>query len=294
MNRQHSQVKVFAYRDYRLFLKDWFEHSKMERRGFSHRSFANKAGFKTSNFLLLVIKNKRNLTEESLAKVIQGLDLNKQESEFFRNLVFLNQASAPGDRDQYYQRMIQSKKFSELKPIEKQQYQYYSKWYHPVIRELVCSREFDGTAEWISDRLYPQITPAQCAKSIELLENLGFIKKNSANRYEQASSIISTGAELHSLIIHNYHTAMLDLTKLIMNQLPVHQRDTSTLTLGVKKERIPQLRESIRRFRQEILSMVASDHEPEEVAQLNIQFFPVTRQWRDKTDKPSGSFDDNE
>ena len=63
-----------------------------------------------------------------------------------------------------------------------------------------------------------------------------------------------------------------------MDKISTRHRDVSTLTLGVKRERIAQLKDKIREFRQEILQMVSVDTEPEEVVQLNMQFFPVTKE----------------
>ncbi|MBI2340262.1 MAG: TIGR02147 family protein [Deltaproteobacteria bacterium] len=276
-NGGKSALSIFEYRDYRAYLKDWYGEAKRSRASFSFRSFAKKAGFHTSNFLMLVMKGKRNLTEESLKKFIVGLSLNKQEQEFFRNLVFFNQAGRHEDKNFYYQRLLQSKKFSQLKPIEKRQYEYYSAWYHPAVRELVVSREFDGTPEWIAGRLSPPITRAQAEKSIELLEGLGLIQKNGDGRFRQASSIVTTGPELTSVVVHNYHKILLDLSKEVMDRLSMGHRDASSMTLGVKRERLPQLRAKIREFRQEILKLVANDTEPEEVALLNIQLYPVTK-----------------
>ena len=268
---------IFEYSDYRQFLKDWFLAGKKTRASVSYRSFSKKAGFHSSNFIMLVIQGKRNLSEESLTKCIAALNFNKQEGEFFRNLVFLNQAKTHQDKNFYYQRLLQSRKFNELKPIEKQNYEYYGAWYHPVVRELVVSKGFDGTPEWIARHLSPEITPAQAAKSIELLESLKFIRKMPANRWEQVSPIVSTGPELTSVVVHNYHKLLLDLSKEVMDKLSFKDRDASSLTLGVKKEKLPRLRAKIREFREEILKMVADDHEPEEVVLLNIQFYPVTK-----------------
>lgn len=277
MRQGNSRVNVFEYRDYRVFLKEWYRKAKESRGSYSYRTFAKKAGFHSSNFMMLVIQGKRNLTEESLKKFITGLDLNKQEQDFFRNLVFFNQAETHEDKNFYYQRLLQSKKFSQLKPIERQQYEYYSTWYHPVVRELVVSKGFDGTSEWISKRLSPSVPTAQVAKSIELLERLRFIERVDGNRWRQASTIVSTGPEIGSVVVHNYHKSLLDLSKEMMDQLSMDDRDVSALTLGVKRDRIPELKARVRDFRQEILKTVSDDTEPEEVIQLNIQFFPVTK-----------------
>lgn len=275
----HSQTSgpnLFTYRDYRQFLKDWYQQAKKSRGSYSYRLFARKAGFKTSNFLLLVMQGKRNLTEESLTKTITGLGLNKQEQEFFRSLVFFNQAKTHQEKDFYYQKLLQSKKFSQLRPIEKQQYDYYSTWYHPVVRELIASKECDGTPEWIAKHLFPSITPAQAAKSIELLEKFEFIQKTENGRWKQASTLLSTGPELSSIIVLNYHKSLLHLTQQILELVAPAERDVSTMTLGILKSRKVELKKKIQEFRREILKMVANDAEPEEVIQLNIQLFPVT------------------
>ncbi|MBI2083488.1 MAG: TIGR02147 family protein [Deltaproteobacteria bacterium] len=277
MNRNQNPVSVFEYRDYRVFLRDWYKAAKEARGSFSFRAFAKKAGFQTSNFLMLVIQGKRNLTEESLKKFIVGLGLNKQEQEFFRNLVFFNQAKTHHDKNFYYQKLLQSKKLNQLKPIEKEEYEYYSTWYHPVIRELVISKDFDGTPEWIAKKIFPSVAPAHVLKSIELLEKMEFIRKNGDGRWEQVSTLVSTGPELTSVVVHNYHKSLLDLSKEVMDQLSLQYRDVSSLTLGVKRERLGELRTKIREFRQEILKLASADVEPEEVVLLNMQLFPVTR-----------------
>ncbi|MBU0506505.1 MAG: TIGR02147 family protein [bacterium] len=277
MGRQKSNISVFEYSDYRTYLKNWYEEAKKGNGGFSYRQFSKKAGFSTSNFLMLVIKGQRNLTEQSLAKVMIGLGLNKQEQDFFRNLVFFNQAKTHEEQNLYYQQLLQSKKFNELKPIEKKQYEYYSTWYHPVVRELVCSPDFDGTAQWLSHKIYPHVSEGLCAKSIELLEELGFIKQKSDGKWQQTSSIVSTGPELTSLVVHNYHKSILELSKAVMDKLSTEHRDVSTLTLGIKRDRIEELKTKLRDFRKEILTMVSADTEPEEVVQLNMQFYPVTK-----------------
>ncbi len=277
MGRGSSLINLFQYLDYRRFLRDWFAASKKARRGLSFRSFAKKAGFKSVNFFKFVMDGKRNLTEESLVKCLNGLELNKQERDFFRNLVTFNQAKTHEAKNAAYQRLIRSRKYSQLKPIVKEQYEYFATWYHPVIRELIVSRDCDGTPEGIANRIFPPITPVQAARSIELLEKIGLIEKGSDGRWRQPDTLVSTGAEVLSVSLLNYHRTVLDLSKEILDTVPMSRRDVSAMTLGVLKERIPEIKRKIQEFRGEILKLVANDSRPEEVVQLNIQMFPVTR-----------------
>lgn len=273
-DRLHTP-SVFQYRDYRQYLKDWYEEKKKEHHGFSFRNFSRHAGFSSSNFLLLVMKARRNLTKQSLAKFNIGLGLNKQEAEFFENLVFFNQAKQHEQKDLYYHRLLQNKKIKQLMPIEKKHYDYYSEWYHPVIRELAASKNFDGTPEWLAKRIVPQITPLQVSKSLKLLEDLGLLERVDGNKYKQSHSILSTGPELKSLIVHNYHKSLLDITKQLMDRLPLKEKEVSTMTLGIKREHLEMIKEKIRALRRDILELVSLDTEPETVVQFNIQLLPL-------------------
>ena len=277
MKKGSGQVDLFGYLDYRRYLKDWYAEVKKGRGSFSFRAFSKRAGFNSPNFFKLVMDGERNLTEESLSKFVVGLRLNKQEQEFFRNLVFFNQAHEEEKKALYYRRLIQSRKFNQLKPIEKDQYEYCSTWYHPVVRELIASSGFDGTPAWLANHIYPPITESAAKKSLEVLENLGFIAKTSEKTWKQTNPIVSTGAEVTSLALFQYHLNMLDLTKDVMQKIPAPLRDISSMTLGVKKERVQELKNKIRDFRQDVLKIVSVDSHPEEVVQLNIQLFPVTR-----------------
>ncbi|MBX7149519.1 TIGR02147 family protein [bacterium] len=276
MPKSASPVNLFDYKDYRKFLHDWFIAAKSARGSFSYRAFSMRAGFSSPNFLKLVMEGQRNLTEESLPKFMQGLKLNKQEQDFFTNLVFFTQADTHEKKDFYYKKLLQSKKYSELKPLEKEQYNYYATWYNPVIRELIVSKDFDGTPEWLASKIFPAITPQQAAKSIEVLEKLGFIEKTASGRYKQASPLVTTGPESLSLVLLNYHKNLLELSQTIMPITPSDTRDVSSLTLGIAKGRMAQLKKKIQEFRQEVLKLVSNDTEPEEVVLLNMQLLPVT------------------
>src|SRR5687767_5975132 len=99
---------VFEYDNYRVFLKDVYEHARKLDKKYSYRYFAKIAGFQTSNFMMLVIKGQRNLTKDSAEKFAKGLKLSKEEKEFFKNLVFFNQASNHEEKSHYAEQLLKS------------------------------------------------------------------------------------------------------------------------------------------------------------------------------------------
>lgn len=271
-----SEINLFHYLDYRKFLKDYYQTAKKTRAGFSLRMFSKKAGFTSSNFFKLVKDGDRNLTEKSVIKFMRGLELNKQEQDFFKNLVHFTQAQSHQEKDFYYKKLLQSQKFNNIKPLEKQQYEFYSTWYHSVVRELIASSEFDGSLKWLAQKIRPEISEKEIEKSIRLLENLGFICQTSDGRWKQTSPLVSTGDECQSLILLNYHKSLLSLAKNQLDKIPPHLRDVSALTLGIDKKLLPHLKKRIQEFRKDILKMVADQDLPNEVVVLSMQLLPVT------------------
>lgn len=275
MPRHSKLTNLFHYLDYRKYLRDVYDTAKKSRAGFSFRHFSKKAGFGSSNFYKLVMDGDRNLTEGSLEKFMRGLTLNKQEQEFFRSLVFFNQAKTHQSKNSYYKKLLQSRKFNELKPMTKDQYKFYATWYHAVVRELITAEGYDPDYERIAKKINPPLTPQQVEASVELLESLGFIEKTKTG-FRQSSPIVTTGPEVSSLILMNYHKELLALAAERLPKIPSEKRDISALTLGMAKEKLPEIKRRIQEFRKSILELVSTETNPETVVLLNIQFFPVT------------------
>src|SRR5688572_30102358 len=87
-----NEIEIFAYDNYRAFLKDFYEAKRKTAEKISFRQFARLAGFNSPSFLKMVIDGKRNLSNESIGKVASALRFNKEEAEFFNHLVLFNQA----------------------------------------------------------------------------------------------------------------------------------------------------------------------------------------------------------
>ncbi len=82
-----EKPNIFNYSCYRQFLKDFYDHKKKSRTTFSHRRFAQLADIKSSNYLYLVMNNKRNLSLNMAARVAKAMSLSNDESQHFVKLV---------------------------------------------------------------------------------------------------------------------------------------------------------------------------------------------------------------
>ena len=271
-----SPLSVYAYSDFRQYLKDFFDQEKKRDPKFSHRYFAGRLGLAASNFILLVIQGKRNITQATCFKISGALGHNPDEAAYFENLVNYGQAKALREKDAFYCRLVASRRQMKIAKIEDSQYEYYSRWYHPVVRELLIQDDFNDDLRRLSESLSPSVPVREVRKSVDLLLRLGLIRKH-GGRYVQSSPFVSTNGDVTSVAVANFHRAMAGLAAEAVDRYKREDRNLSSCTIRISKKGYQKLTEKIACFRREVLSVVDSDASPDRVCQMNFQLFPLTR-----------------
>lgn len=268
---------IFEYDNYRQFLRDLYAYLKAEKDFFSYRYFSKAAGFRSPNFLKLVIDGVRNLTGDSVEKFAAALKLNKKEVEFFRELVGLNQATTVAEKKRFAEQLFKFEAYKKLHPLQKEQHEYYARWYMVPIRELVALPGFCEDPKWIAQHLRPQISPAEAAKALVDLERLGLLKRDAAGKLVQSESIVSTGDEVASAAVAQF----LKLTTLMgaeaTDLFPANERDVSSVTVTLSEKNFAHVKSLVQKFRKELLAIADRDAGPEAVYQINFQLFPLTK-----------------
>ena len=268
---------VFTYLDYRKFLKDAFDEMKAARRSFSHRSFARLAGFSSSNYLMLIMQGKRNLSSQGIQKVARALKLKKSEAEFFENLVRFNQAKTDAEKNVYYDRIAANRRYAEARKLEKGQFEYYSKWYIPIIREMVLLDDFREDAAWIVSRLTSSITPREAKEAIEFLLDLGLLARDAKDKLVQQDRHIASGDEVSSLAMTNFQREMIELAAKSIDATPPDLREIGSITFPVSQKRLARAKKMIREFRSRLAGFLAEGKEADAVYQFNFQLFNLSK-----------------
>jgi uncharacterized protein (TIGR02147 family) len=267
---------VLLYTNYRVFLRDYYEFKKKTVPAFSLRFFAEKAGLSSHAHLKLTIDGKRNITKNTVVKLIHGLGLDGQRAAYFESLVFFNQAQTDADKQVYYAQLLKASPRSKLHKMDSAQLRIFREWHHSAILEMVALKDFRPVPDWISKRLGGLVTPAQVVESLKLLVELGLLVKT-ANGYRQRDPLITTDDEVQDLMVKMYHQQMFKLSADMLSALPAAQRDVSALTFSIKREDFPNLKKHLQLMRKELLDFSAKAGEAEEVVQINIQLYPLTR-----------------
>jgi uncharacterized protein (TIGR02147 family) len=278
--RTKAHLNIFEYVDYRFFLTDYIAFQKRSAENFTYRSFAQKSGLSPS--LLKDILNKRqNLTSAAMLKYAGAMGLTAKETAYFKTLVEFNNADTNAEKNRFFGEMVRLRGRSAVRFLDSQQYEYFSSWYNPVVREIMVHIGLGDDPEAISGMIFPSVSMAKIRRSIALLKELGLVHQSSDGVWHASDKVVSSEYEIQSIALKNYHKAMLERAVESLDFHASEEREFQGLTIGASRSAIRRIKERIRNFTDELLSTASAENEnAEEVYQINIQAFPFTRKDR--------------
>jgi uncharacterized protein (TIGR02147 family) len=269
-------LNIFNFLNYREYLKAFYHDKKAEEKGFSYQVMAENAGFSSKSFIKLVIDGKKNLTHESSKKLNNVLKLNVKSFSYFKDLVAFNQAHSMPERNEYLKRLFSYRKRNPGRLVLQSHYEFYAQWYHNTIRELLPFFDFKEDYGILGKMVNPPISAREARESVLLLLKLQFIKKE-GGAYVQTTPILTTGNEIKSAAVQNFHVQNLALAAASIDDCPGPRRDLSCLVLGLSEEGIERVKKEIQEFRKKLLEIARDDKNPTNVYHYATQFFPTSR-----------------
>src|SRR5271157_106136 len=153
---------IFNYTDFRQYLKDLYAHQKKALKCFSYKYFSNKAGFRNKGFIYNIINGNKQLSKRNVFRMCTAMNLNKHECEYFENMVAYNQAASLDEREHFLRQMenarVPGKRRTPAQLVRRDQYEFYSMWYHSVIRSLVGMFNVGDDCKRLARQVRPQIS----------------------------------------------------------------------------------------------------------------------------------------
>lgn len=282
---------IYLYLDYRKFLADFYKYSKLNSPHFSYRSFSQKVGVQTSNFLLLLIQGKRNLKDQTIPLVAKALKLDQKQSQYFQLLVLYGQEKNTEQKSSLFRELQNLRSPYEISKMSELQFEQYNHWYYKAIRELLSFYPFNPSEKYafrhLAAQLYPNITESDARKAIKVLEKLNLIYRHESGVYKLTDQFISTGDEVQNFFLRRFHQCMIEISKSALDEFPLEVRDISSLTLSISNETFVEIKTEIQLFRKRLLEIARKSDRAENVYQINFQAFPLTRKAKkpDSVDK---------
>jgi uncharacterized protein (TIGR02147 family) len=259
---------------------DYYKEKKSIQNFFSYRYMSQRLGI-DPGYLVKVFQGKKNITLESVPKFVELFKLSKKEAKYFELLTLFCKSKTNEEMTTYFEQLLPYTNKTPVK-VEEKNYEFYKKWYYSAIREILSFYKFNGDYAELAEMVYPPIKPSEAKKAVELLESLELIKKDENQEYILTARFLTTGEEWQSIAIRNYQDEVLQLARDALDKIPKDERDFSTLTVSLSKEGFDKIRQGLKQFRSQVFDTVEKDQNVDKVYQLNLQFFPISRQQEKK------------
>lgn len=267
---------IFTYIDYRSYIRDFYAEKKKTAR-FSYREFSKMAGFSSPVFIKLVIEGKTNVSRSSITKLSKAMGLAREEREYLKKMVLFDQAATIDKKMMYLNEMKKFQGSIAIEMLSNDQFEYFSKWYHPIIKELLDISTFNGDYASLSAQIKPPITEVDARQSVELLQKLGVVYKADDGQFHATHKFLTTeGMSMGQLAIKNMQKTMALLGADAIDSVPRESRDISGVSISIASESIPRIRDEIQVCRRRIMEIAASDAPCDSVYRVNFHLFPVS------------------
>jgi uncharacterized protein (TIGR02147 family) len=272
---------IFLYSDYRDFLREYYLAQKNSIPKMTFRLFAQRAGFSSASFQKLVMDGKKNLSKESILKISHALRLNKKAEEYFEILVFFNQGKTVEDKQFFLKKIDHLRKKNNPEKLLAKDFDYLKEWYYCVIREMVDFPDFKEDSDYIKKKLFYSLKPEVIRKSLDFLIETGFLVRDENGKLTKKDKTLATGdihdQEILGTIARNYHLSMIEFAQKAVSNLSKDERSVSNTTLGISSAAYAAIIKRIEQMRLEILEIAAADQSADQVFQLNVNLFPLTK-----------------
>lgn len=249
-----SKIKhYYESENFHVFLNKAFQERKAKNSRFSIRSFARLLEIDQS-LLSKVLKGQRGLSPETAKKCLLILNADAE--------------SAAAMVEKTSKRI----KFDRLKDDT---FEMISDWEYFTILELLTLKDFEASEKNICARL--DIPLLRTREVLDRLLRLEMISKEEG-KYALASGNTSWAPTTSTTEAKkNLQKQLIEKSLVSLSVDPFDIRDHSSVTLAIKKSELPSFKKTLKEVRKQLTEMFQKPSEHDEVYQLNISLFPLTK-----------------
>lgn len=268
---------IFDYKDHKEYINFLIQSQRQKDTKLTYRMIAKKLGFSSSNFLILIIQGKRNISEKSITALNRYFKHSRSESLYFKNLVLFNQTTDLEKKLEYSKRLLTSTVSKKHHNLNAEMISYYANSLNIILRELVWLKDFEEDTTWIANKLVSNVNKTDIKKSIDTLLQLNLLKRDATGKLTATHDSVSTPDNIKIEMLRTFHIDMITRALKSFNEVDLSLRNISSVTVPIKLEQLPILEEKIADFRASVIKAISDTDKADEVYQLNIQLFPLTK-----------------
>ena len=270
-------IDIFQFTNFRKYLDEYQAARVQTDPDFTRAGACALLGLpKTRSYYNDIIKGKK-LSSRMIPKFVEVLGLNKKEAKYFEAMVNMDQAKTATERNAFFEELLKQHPDSH-RSLNEDAYEYYSHWYNSVLFTALEVVDVSDDLEPIQKLISPKVSVGTLKRSLELLERLGFVRKNENGFWKSCRDSVSSGAYNNSDLVHQYQLQCFELSKQALLASDERSSDMATFTFSVSDDAFKAIAKEIQGLKAKVRKIIMLDKKKATgVHQLNIHLFTNLR-----------------
>ena len=265
---------IQQYNDYRSYLRTCLNERIKQNPQYSLRAFAKHLNL-APGFISDVLNGRKNLSTQSVIKVVDGLKLSSKDSSYFNLLVQLECARNQTARLKIIQNLESLFPKRKAQDLSVEHFRIIADWYHTAILEMANSPEFIVNSSVASKCLGISKVEAQVA--LDRLNRLELLELKSDKSYKKVqSSLLATSKIPHEGLRH-FHKQMLHKAIESLEVQPNTEKFVGSETFAFDPESLKLVNEALEECFDKVVNIAKKSKKKNYIYHLGIQFFKITK-----------------
>lgn len=256
--------------NYKSILSSELANRKIINSSYSLRAFARDLKI-PSSVLCSVLNGKKGLSPSRAKELALALRLPEEVSDIFVKSAGANHSRSKKERESFSAQIekikSKTKKFNE---ISMEYFRVISDWYHFAILELTYIESFKPDYKWVAKTL--GITNQEVSDAVSRLIKLELLTIENGVWIDRFKFLV-TPDDVPCDSLKKYHAQLMQKGVKAVYEQDIHQREYGTHVVAIDHAQIPELKQTIRKFRIDFERLASKSESKSSVYCMSVQFF---------------------
>lgn len=228
---------------------------------FSLRMFANLLGCEPIA-LSRYFSGKRRISAKTIVRMAERLGLHPEETRMYIAGLKAGIANAP-----WHERYVQ---------VDNETFEVISNWKYFAILEATYLKDFQPDVGWVSKKL--GLNPIECRFAVNTLVRLGMLEIDGEGAWKDKFEFLTGNIENYTDLARRLlQKQVIEQSLYALETVPISKRSQTSMTFAGSYVKMERAKELIAKFRRELTDLMQEDGEQDQVYQLSISLFPISK-----------------
>lgn len=268
-------MNIFDFGNARTYMREKWQSMKAVNAKYSARFFSKALGFGNPVYFLRIVNGERAIGDGIIDPLNKLFKHGSEEALYFRYLCYYSEETDPGRKEDLLEKLI-SLNHATRRHLLQSEFRFHREWHHSSIWAILDVIDCDGTDEdcqRLGTRTYPRLPAQKVKESLQLLQELSFIRKDEMGHWRPKEKSLSAQAWLHDEIVMQYWLKNLTMASQAILGKPKIPPRVYTNTFSCSEQAAALIHKKLDALSTTIRAIVTKDEGSKRVIHFQFQMF---------------------